>query len=222
MQKLTKSQVIALFLSTASAATLTPATLLNGPSSADRVPADQTLTTAMSATECTGNASCTEDNESCGYFQMAEGDSSNICVADAYCKAIGKLNGVAFSLSCWATPAEGVTATQPADVNVADYLAQIKDLITKPTVAPTWDAAQNLFVSPKFNFQDGWWIEGDDGKFTETDKAADGRCAIDAQCGADECCGMWPDQNNKRCFAKSLDGKAQSAGPITFTPSCVA
>lgn len=220
MQKLTKTQVLALFLSSASAATLTPATLLNGPSGADRVPEGQTLTTGMTATACSGNAECKTEGESCGYFQLKEGDSSSLCVADAYCKAIGKLNGVTWSLTCWETPAEGVTATAPADVDTDAYLSQIESLITKDNVS--WADDQNLFVSPKFNFQDGWWIENSDGKFVETDKSANGSCAVNDQCLADECCGMWPDQNNKRCFKKDLDGKKQSAGPIFFTPSCVA
>lgn len=149
---------------------------------------------------------------------MKEGDSSSICVADTYCKAVGKLNGVAWSLTCWETPAEGVTATQPADVDPDAYLSEIEALITKENV--TWKDDQNLFVSPKFNFQDGWWIENADGKFVETDKAASSLCAVTDQCDPGNCCGMWPDQNNKKCFSKDLNGVKQTAGPISFTPSC--
>lgn len=85
-----------------------------------------------------------------------------------------------------------------------------------------WDDDKNLFVSPKFNFQDGWWIENAEGKFEETDKAASNQCSINDQCLADECCGMWPDQNNTTCMKKTFDGVKQLAGPISFTPSCKA
>lgn len=68
--------------------------------------------------------------------------------------------------------------------------------------------------------QDGWWEEKDDGLFWETDKPQDNRCFEEDQCAADECCGLWPDQNNRRCMAKALDGVAQLAGPVSFTPTC--
>lgn len=149
---------------------------------------------------------------------------SDICVAENFCSALGKLNGVAFSVNCWEDPAEGVTATRPAAVDVATYLTQIEDLITKDNFS--FKDATNLLISPKFNFQDGWWIEDADGNFVETDKAADQRCIIDGQCTAEDgtemCCGLYPDANNKRCMAKSISGVKMTVGPISITPSCSA
>lgn len=132
---------------------------------------------------------------------------------------MGKLNGVAFNMQCWATPEEGITATQPADVKVADYFSQMELFITKAPRDESWKDAKNLLVSPKFNFQDGWYIEHvnsvenmgesshDASKtgqelFYETDKPKDNRCFDDDGCDAGECCGTWPDQNNRRCFKK--------------------
>lgn len=131
MQQITKAQVLALFLGTASASTLTPATLLNGPSSADRIPTteargddyEQLPTPAMSAEACAGNAGCTADGEKCGYFQVDDrGDAEehiDICVSALYCNSMGKLNGRKWNLQCWEDVADGATAARPTDVNVA-------------------------------------------------------------------------------------------------------
>lgn len=90
-------------------------------------------------------------------------------------------------------------------------------LITKDTV--TW-TEKNVIVSPKFNWMDGWFIQDDAGLFVETDKPADNRCFFNAQCGADECCGNYPDSSNRRCMAKSIDKVLQKVGPVSFTPTC--
>jgi hypothetical protein len=65
MQRLTKTQVISLFLASASAQTEF-LTVLNGPSVALNIPEGQTATVASSGTACAGgNAECTTDGEKC-------------------------------------------------------------------------------------------------------------------------------------------------------------
>jgi hypothetical protein len=71
MQTITKAQVLALFLGAAAAQDKTFKDLFNGPTSADTVPADQTLRTASSGTECANNAACTEDGEKCAKPQLS-------------------------------------------------------------------------------------------------------------------------------------------------------
>lgn len=104
---------------------------------------------------------------------------------------MGKLDGATFIASCWATPAAGETATQPDDVDTDVYLSELEEFITKETVK--WDSEEQLLVSPKFAYQDGWYTLVD-GKWKETDKAADNRCFIDPQCeGGVKCCALYPD-----------------------------
>jgi len=45
-----------------------------------------------------------------------------------------------------------------------------------------WHGVENLFVSSRFNHQDGWWILNEENKWAETDKPIDNRCFIDIQC----------------------------------------
>jgi len=98
MNTLTKTQVLALFLGATSAADKTLKDLFNGPTSTDTVPAEQTLRTASSGTECANNDGCGE-GEKCGKAQLAtlaEGASqpAGLCLAEDMCGAMGKLNGV--------------------------------------------------------------------------------------------------------------------------------
>lgn len=75
MVTLSKTQVIALFLGYASAEgesqapqpePLTAIALLNGPTSAETIPENQTPLKANSGTTCAGNAECTQVGEKCG------------------------------------------------------------------------------------------------------------------------------------------------------------
>lgn len=63
-------------------------------------------------------------------------------------------------------------------------LTGLEGLVNKVDV--NWDGLDDLVVSPRFNWQDGWYTkiaDGDDaGKWLETDKEADNRCHIDSQC----------------------------------------
>jgi len=78
-----------------------------------------------------------------------------------------------------------------------------------------------MIVSPRYNYQDGWWIlESDANKWVENDKPADNRCFLDMQCEPSECCATYPDTNNRRCIAKSLHNQIVSYGPTTFSPIC--
>lgn len=132
---------------------------------------------------------------------------------------MGKLDGKSWYANCWETPAADATATQPADVDTDDYLTKMEDFITKETVS--FADIQQLFISPKYAYQDGWW-ELKDGKYVETDKPADNRCFIDPQCsGGVGCCALYPDANNRRCIARDEDKKLKSAGPLNFTPNCI-
>lgn len=69
---------------------------------------------------------------------------------------------------------------------------------------------------------DGWFIVDAEGKFVETDKPADNRCYFNDACNADECCGKYPDSNNRRCMKKTMDKVLQTVGPVSFTPTCAA
>lgn len=43
---------------------------------------------------------------------------------------------------------------------------------------------------------------------------------MDLQCNSDQCCGFYPDSNNRRCLAKDIVNKSVTVGPVTFTPTC--
>jgi len=138
-----------------------------------------------------------EDGEDSGVPEDA-----NICLHEDLCNVMGRNDGRPFAAPCWEDPAEGEDPVQPDDVDAATWLAEMEDFITKETV--NWDSANNLIVSPRFNYQDGWYILNDEfaevnpGKWDETDKAVDNRCYLDDQCDPGFCCGTWPDQNNRR------------------------
>lgn len=185
-----------------------------------------------SGTTCNGNADCATAGEKCGAFQR-EGDTpQNICVAEAnQCGAAGRLGGKAFSIQCWADPAEGATAVAPAAVDPAAIVTALDGLITKP-VTHDWNdntqeskpALPDLLISPRFRYQDGWWIPNAQGVWTEIDKPIDNRCYLNSQCptkdGIERCCAVYPDTNNRRCMARSLDKTSVTIGPITFVPEC--
>lgn len=124
------------------------------------------------------------------------------------CGALGKLNTKPWSLECWADVADGGTPVAPETVDPAAYLTAVEDLITKTTVS--WEAENNLIVSPKFNWMDGWFTINTDGEYVEVDKPSDNRCFLDVQCEGDDipaesrCCMLWPDTNNRRCMDKTL------------------
>ena len=201
MQTLTKTQILALFLGSASADFITN---MNALSNAESVPDDQTLKPANTGTECAGNAACTADGEKCMKIQFVTADAINLCMHEDWCGVMGKVEGDAFIGSCWETPAEGEVAAVPTDVSdVATFLAELEDLITKETV--NFDNDTNLIISPKFNWQDGWYTVDGDNKWVETDKPADNRCFLDIQCPTDTCCMTWPDQLNRRCKPKTMD-----------------
>jgi hypothetical protein len=190
MQNLTKAQVLALFLGAASAqdaapATMTPIKLLNGPSTeaGNADPENQAMTTSMSATACNGNSDCAVFGERCGAFQRTDVTAENFCVAKMYCGSLGRIENVAWSLQCWETPegqGSGVVASAPVQVVPEDLLTGLDSVITK---GDPWAGVANLWVSSRFNFQDGWWIySSETTKWTETDKPIDNRCYLDAQC----------------------------------------
>lgn len=112
---------------------------------------------------------------------------------------MGRIGGVAYMVSCWTEVAEGETPAQPADADPAQYMTDVEGLITKTTV--NWDGITDMIVSPKFNWQDGWWVLTD-GKWVENDKPVDNRCFLDIQCSAkpNQCCAHYPDSNNRRCI----------------------
>lgn len=114
MNALSKAQIIALFLGTASAETVLG--VINGGSSTDTVPSGQTLITASSGTACSSNADCTAEGEKCANAQVVGSDATNLCIAGNYCGSLGRVDGVNFSLQCWVTPEEG-SATAPAAVD---------------------------------------------------------------------------------------------------------
>lgn len=98
---------------------------------------------------------------------MVGSDAVNQCINGNYCGSLGRAAGAAFSAECWVTPDEG-TETEPAAVDPAAYLTAVEGLITKDDT--NWDGVNDIFVSSRFNYQDGWWIKGDDGLWAETDK----------------------------------------------------
>lgn len=74
------------------------------------------------------------------------------------------------------------------------------------------------------NYQDGWWILGDDGLWKETDKPVINLCSTADDCQTGESCGNWPDTNNMRCVnATTYCGKQATVLPLTpWTVTCVA
>jgi hypothetical protein len=242
MNTLTKTQVLALFLGTASAQFDTHIKVLNGITSVDTVPENQTLMPANSGVVCTGNADCVTEGEQCAAFLTTdEAVPVSYCVNKGFCGWLGKMAGESFWVSCWADPAQGEVLVPPALVDqipASTYVKEIGVLITEFDYEPKLHTVDNLLISSKFDYQDGWYILAD-GKWGEVDKAADNRCVYDSQCsslpekgagfvnwlgeevlGAAGCCATHPDTNNRRCIAKEAHGVAITVGPATFSPSC--
>jgi len=154
--------------------------MLNALGDAESVPEDQTLRPQSSGAVCTGNADCEAENERCASFRAAGvAEVENFCVqagdenvGDA-CGALGRRGGVAFMVQCWDTPANGEVAVAPAEVDVAAMLSGLEGLINKTD--ENWDGLDDLVVSPRFNWQDGWYTfsaDGDNaGKWVENDMA---------------------------------------------------
>ena len=127
------------------------AQFLNGPSSAERVPEGQRLTAASTGAQCNGNSDCIVDKEKCGSFQRADATPKNLCVnSDQKCGAIGRENGINFSITCWDDDVEGTTATAPPTVDPNVYMEEMENLITKTT--QNWNGIKNMIVSPKYNY----------------------------------------------------------------------
>lgn len=89
---------------------------------------------------------------------------------------MGRIANVAYIVSCWTEVAAGETPAAPSNSDPATYMTEIEDLITKTTM--NWDGNEDMIVSPKFNWQDGWFIKDGD-LWVETDKPADNRCFLD-------------------------------------------
>lgn len=180
-------------------------------------------------TVCNGPADCTATGEKCAAFQTP-GDAAtvNYCLIDTYfCGAIGRMNNIPFAVQCWEAPADGATAVAPAKVDAAAWMTSIEDLITKS--GENWDSITDILVSPRFDYQDGWFIpkvtttEGaapvTTTTWVETDKEIDNRCFLDSQC-PNKCCATYSDSNNRRCIEIAAHNVAVTVGPLSFTPIC--
>lgn len=165
MNTLSKTQVIALFLGATAAQDVMDA--INGGSSFDTVPDDQGIYKSSSGTVCTSNADCTAAGEKCANLQQATEAAVNKCINGNYCGSLGRVGGNAFSAQCWVTPDEG-SETEPAAVDPAALLSGLEGLITDDNTS--WDGVNDIFVSSRFNYQDGWWIKNEEAKWAETDK----------------------------------------------------
>lgn len=186
----------------------------------------QALTTAVSGAACAaGNGDCSTANEKCGYIQVDGGLKESRCIHENFCGALGRVAGTAWFVECWVN-----SGSQPTDkANIGTLLTDLRDLISEKldenANAESYDwtktATQNLVVSPRFNYQDGWWIEDTSSKWAETDKPAIQQCGFSNQCAASECCMQTPDTNNRRCRARTEANNQLVIGPITIaSPKC--
>jgi hypothetical protein len=187
----------------------------------------QALTPTMSGTDCAtnGNTDCSVGTEKCGFIQIDGGANGNKCIHDDACGALGRVAGTAWFAECWPTG-----NTQPAaKATIAADLTALRDLISEKLDSNNndesydWTKAttQNLLVSPKYNYQDGWWIQDANSKWAETDKPAIQQCGFSNQCASSECCMQTPDTNNRRCRPRTEASAALVIGPITIaSPKC--
>lgn len=215
MNTLSKKQVIALFLGTASAAPLDIFKAVGNPDSTT-LDGDSTFPLAASSgSACDGQGGCAADGESCARLQSAPsaaqttlgqaGDSADGCILEEWCGAAGKDAGLPFAATCWTKVAVGETAvapTSPADVT--QNFADLEGLLTKTTI--NFDSDTDILISPRFNYFDGWFIKNAD-KWEEVDKPTDNRCFLDLQCNADACCAHYPNDKNRRCILKTEHNK---------------
>ena len=164
---------------------------------------------------------------------MKDKVAKNYCVSDKNCGALGKKGGVAWSLQCWADAANNESASVPAKVENKANLDAL-DLALQPrpdgdkysSGKPVWATTDNLWVSPRYNYQEGWYHTADPTKeasWTETDKALWNTCGGDDQCESKEpagtlCCMNWPDQNNLHCKPKDKANTEVFVGQMKFTP----
>lgn len=155
--------------------------------------------TASSGAACNALGGCDAAGEKCGRAQLADGTTSDACIWEEWCGALGREANAFFGINCWTAVAEGETPTAPANVDLAANFAAVESLITKTTV--NWDSETDIMVSPRFNYQDGWFLK-EDTKWAEYDKPSDNRCFLDLQCDSDACCANYPDTNNRRCIPK--------------------
>jgi hypothetical protein len=185
----------------------------------------QALIPNSTGTACTNNASCTTSNEKCGYIQVDAGLKANRCIHEDACGALGRVASTAWYVECWTS-----AGTQPTDkANIGTLLTDLRDLISEKldsnNNAESYDwtkaTTTDLLVSPKYNYQDGWYIKNSNGKWAETDKPAIQQCGFSNQCASSECCMQTPDTNNRRCRPRTEANSALVIGPITIaSPKC--
>lgn len=174
----------------------------------------------MSGKACAGNADC-EDQEKCGAFQIKDADTVNLCVAWNYCGSLGRINNVSWGMPCWADVEAGATAVKPDDVDTDAWLTAMGEVLDLGDAAEK----EQLWISGRYQHQDGWWYLDANEKYQEVDKAIDNRCELDMQCNigdpdALKCCASWPSTNNKRCILKTDHNTSVTKGPLTFTQAC--
>lgn len=107
-----------------------------------------------------------------------------MCINTEMCGALGRDNNVLWSAQCWTVAKGEAPAVAPANrASIADTFAAVESVITKTTF--NFDSATDILVSPRFNYQDGWFIKDAENKWVETDKPTDNRCFLDLQCNSD-------------------------------------
>jgi hypothetical protein len=87
MNTLSKTQVLALFLGTTSAA---PIDILKALADTNQVPAGQALMTASSGAACNALGGCDTAGEKCGRTSLVSGATSDACMWEEWCGALGR------------------------------------------------------------------------------------------------------------------------------------
>jgi hypothetical protein len=152
MNKLTKAQVIALFLATAKAqncdgcAMVTIQEVVNSNSSLDTTAAgtrEYQLTLPSSFADCAEDFDCEDDDEMCGTI-IGEGVTvdmlSGTCVYADECGVVGKASGRAFSVHCYDTDPVPDPMPDPLEL-----LTNIEGIVTLYG-AGSWNEVYNLKV----------------------------------------------------------------------------
>lgn len=143
MNTLSKKQVLALFLGTASAAPLDIYKALgpNTPLTLAPVTDSTTAQKVNSGSGCTAEGGCAAEGESCARITTSATpavDPVDACLQEEWCGSYGKDAGATFAATCWTKVAVGETAVAPTGpTDITADLAAIESLITKTTV--TWD-----------------------------------------------------------------------------------
>jgi len=184
----------------------------------------------MSGTACAaGNADCSSASEKCGYIQIDGGAKESRCIWTDMCGALGRVantpSTASWFVECWT---DG--GSQPTDkASITADLTALRNLISEALDSNNNDesydwtraATADLLVSPRYNYQDGWWIKDANGKWAETDKPAIQQCGFSNQCASSECCMQTPDTNNRRCRPRTEASNPLVIGPITISsPKC--